>query len=253
MKTASVLLFVAILAVPAVVLTETVPSLDTTKSRCHDTVQTLDKESKTRERWASIVLVVGASTAAVGSALAGFLKRDGTRKTSAVIGALGAVLAIFPKILDTSDIDKRLTAAAPHLSMGDKVFDQIPLAPNEATKKAWIAYASARYHDCDALFPGDVPLFTADPKKGIDDFYAMQVPSEPSEVIEDEVLPTAQNEAMRQAGEEAAVLAVSRAAAEEEARRAASMAAETEMPPAPATPVKHPNSHWGPARCFKTR
>jgi hypothetical protein len=61
--------------------------------------------------WSNVFVVTGAVVAAIGSALAGFLKSGSQRKAAAVIGAVGAVVTVLPKILpDRSTWEHRLRA-----------------------------------------------------------------------------------------------------------------------------------------------
>src|SRR5262245_41563262 len=83
--------------------------------------------------WTNVCVILGAITAALGSAFAGFLSKDGLRKAAALLGALGAVLTVIPKTLADKDaLQAHLAAAEKHRVLGTKVRNQLAFArPDE--------------------------------------------------------------------------------------------------------------------------
>jgi hypothetical protein len=118
--------------------------------------------------WSNIFMVLGATVAALGSALAGFLNSTKQRKVAAVVGALGAVVTVLPKTLpDKQDLQTKLTAAERQRVVGTKVRNQFQFAgPDESLTEAK-KYVSARFTDCASLAPPeqvpDLPKGTSRP------------------------------------------------------------------------------------------
>jgi hypothetical protein len=104
--------------------------------------------------WSDIFMIFGAVVAAIGSASAGFLKSGTQRKVAAVVGAVGAVVTILPKMLpDRADWDRRLASAEKHHTVGEKFNSQLVFAqPGESIVDAQ-KYVSARFTDCSAYDP----------------------------------------------------------------------------------------------------
>src|SRR5258707_355608 len=76
----------------------------------------------------------GGATAALGSAFAGFLTKDGHRRAAALLGALGAVITVLPKTLpDKEALQAHLSAAEKHRVLGSKIRNQLGFAqPGES-------------------------------------------------------------------------------------------------------------------------
>jgi hypothetical protein len=99
-------------------------------------------------------MIFGATTAAVGSALAGFLGTEGRRKSAALVGALGAVLTVLPKALpDKTEFEAKLAAADKHHTVGVKFRNQFVFAKATESLTNAQKYVSARFTDCAALNP----------------------------------------------------------------------------------------------------
>ncbi len=106
---------------------------------------------------ANVLLVAGTALAALGSALAAFLKKEALRKTTGVAGALGALLAILPKTLADPAIFTALHAKAErHRDIAVKVHRQLGLV-NPAKRSVLTQYVIARLADCESGDPPEKP------------------------------------------------------------------------------------------------
>jgi hypothetical protein len=121
---------------------------------CDDNVSYFRNKIDGVVAWTNVCLILGAITAALGSACAGFLPKDGLRKAAALLGALGAVLTVIPKTLaDKDTLQAHLAAAEKHRVLGSKVRNQLAFArPDESVIEAQ-KYASARFTDCASVDP----------------------------------------------------------------------------------------------------
>lgn len=126
--------------------------------KCETRLDQLQQQATDARRNGNILLIIGASVAALGSALAGFLTKTRHRKAMAIIGAMGAVLAVLPKTLDDpTELLTRRAAAERHRDMALKVTLQLPYLPRtyEPLGKQYIV---ARMVDCtNSSPPGTVP------------------------------------------------------------------------------------------------
>ena len=121
---------------------------------CEDLVHTVDSAAW----WANLALFLGVVVAAVGSGLAGFLEKTTQRKVAAVVGGLGAVIAVIPKLLpDPKEVQASLLVADRHRSLGDKIVAELPYFRDDEARREYSEYAIGRFKDCVAYSPPPDP------------------------------------------------------------------------------------------------
>lgn len=127
-------------------------------TRCEARLQAHLAQADSARRTANALLIIGAVVAALGNALAPFLKKASHRKTMAVLGALGAVLAVVPKTLDDPATFKALhDNAERHRDVAVKVQRQIGFVSESEAKSALTKYVIARLADCESGSPSPQP------------------------------------------------------------------------------------------------
>jgi hypothetical protein len=145
--------------------------IDAAQKRCETRIEAHAQRATSARHAANILLVVGASTAALGSALAGFLTKAKLRKAMAIGGAAGAVLAVVPKTLDDpGEVRVLQKNAERHHDVAVKVQRQLIFFEDPAYKKRLAQYVIARLSDCEAKEPPeklpDLPLPASPPPDG---------------------------------------------------------------------------------------
>jgi len=129
-------------------------ALDQLAIACDGRINDLSAQIASVNTWANVFMILGAVVAATGSALAGFLREDRSRKLGAVAGALGAVISVLPKALpDKSALQELLTSAGKHRLVGLKVQAQLPYLQNADFIRENEKYATARFTECRSLNP----------------------------------------------------------------------------------------------------
>jgi hypothetical protein len=129
------------------------PNVEALLGTCDARLEVLQQQATSARRTGNILLIVGASIAALGSALAGFLTKAGHRKAMAIIGAVGAVVAVLPKTLDDpTEVLTRRAAAERHRDMALKVKLQLPELP-QTYESLGRQYIVARVVDCNNSTP----------------------------------------------------------------------------------------------------
>ncbi|WP_438002514.1 hypothetical protein WMF26_44155 [Sorangium sp. So ce185] len=128
--------------------------LEEQEKACNDNVTYFRSRVDNVVMWSSIFMITGAVISATGSALAGFLNSNSRRKAAAIVGALGAVLTVTPKVLpDKEHLLASLSSAEKHRLVGTKIRNQFQFArPGESLVDAQ-KYVSARFTDCASLDP----------------------------------------------------------------------------------------------------
>jgi hypothetical protein len=145
--------------------------IETALKRCAARIEAHSRRATSARHAANILLVVGASTAALGSALAGFLTKAKLRKAMAIVGAAGAVLAVVPKTLDDpGEVRVLQKNAERHHDVAVKVQRQFIFFEDLTYKKRLAQYVIARLSDCEANEPPeklpDLPLPSPAPSEG---------------------------------------------------------------------------------------
>jgi hypothetical protein len=155
------------------------PDIEALLGTCDARLEVLQQQATSARRTGNILLIVGASIAALGSALAGFLTKSSHRKAMAIIGAVGAVVAVLPKTLDDpTELLTRRAAAERHRDMALKVKLQLPELP-QTYESLGRQYIGSRVVDCNNSTP---PEKVPDPPDVPPDFSTASDPSaEPSE------------------------------------------------------------------------
>jgi hypothetical protein len=124
------------------------------ESMCLDNIANLQRRLDWTVFWGNVSMLAGAATAALGSALAGFLGTDGQRRSAAVVGALGAVLTVVPRALpDKTELHSQLANADKHHTVGAKFRNQFAFARADESLTQAQKYVSARFTDCAAREP----------------------------------------------------------------------------------------------------
>ncbi|MBJ6760612.1 hypothetical protein JGU66_07540 [Myxococcaceae bacterium JPH2] len=119
-------------------------------ARCTARIEAHARRAEKAQRHANILLLTGATLAALGSALAGFLSKESLRKATAVIGAIGAVLSVAPKAMDQPDDIKQVHRnASAHAHAALKIYWQLGFVSDRATKAELQAYIIRRFLDCE--------------------------------------------------------------------------------------------------------
>jgi hypothetical protein len=141
------------------------PDVHTMLKKCEVHLEALQQQADTARLLSNTFLLLGAAVAGVGSALAGFLTKTGIRKVMAIVGAVGAVLAVVPKTLkDPSEIVGRRMAGERHRIVAAKVVLQLAYLTHD--KDLAKQYAINRIVDClSAEPPETVPPLPTPPKQ----------------------------------------------------------------------------------------
>jgi TonB family protein len=127
-------------------------------TRCEARLAAHLAKAESTQRTANVLLVVGALVAALGNALAPFLKKAPLRKATAVLGAIGAVMAVVPKTLDEPAKFRTLHANAErHRDIAVKVHMQFSLITDAEAKAVLSKYVIARLADCESGNPSSQP------------------------------------------------------------------------------------------------
>jgi len=141
------------------------------RALCEAKIDAVREEIRTAKWWGNVCLIGGATIAGLGSAFAGFLNGQSARRVSAVVGALGAILAVVPKVLpDAADAQARLVAAERHRLPAEKLLRQLVYLNDDDYKVTCAQYASARFVECASEAPSKevpdlpIPLGTGDPR-----------------------------------------------------------------------------------------
>ncbi|MDC0711211.1 AgmX/PglI C-terminal domain-containing protein [Stigmatella sp. ncwal1] len=132
--------------------------------QCDARLETLQQQAESARWVANTFLLIGAAVAAIGSALAGFLTKTGIRKVMAVLGSVGAILAVVPKTLrEPTEILARRMAAERHRTVAAKVVLQLPYLPRY--ENLGKRYVIARLIDCTSTEPSEtVPPLPEPPR-----------------------------------------------------------------------------------------
>jgi hypothetical protein len=121
------------------------------QKQCDAQLRSYDAKIAHDRTLANVLLLLGAATAAVGSAAAGFVSHGTARKVSAIVGAVGAVLAIVPKTLpDPQELNQKKLTASQHAVLGRKCLVEVPFLPADdaAYRTQLEMFAAARLVDC---------------------------------------------------------------------------------------------------------
>lgn len=103
---------------------------------------------------ANVLLLLGATIAAVGSALAGFLSNQQLRKVTSVAGALGAILSVVPKTLEQPEVIRELHRnASAHEHAASKIVHQLGFVTAPQEKASLQRYVIRRLVDCEKDIP----------------------------------------------------------------------------------------------------
>jgi hypothetical protein len=123
------------------------------RSLCAARIEKLDHAIRSSTLWGNVLLICGAASAAIGSALAGFLKNEKARKSAAIIGAVGAVVSVIQtKVVPEKDVlQAQLLAADRHRSVAEKVRGQLPYLDGPSFIRENKKYVVARFLECAAL------------------------------------------------------------------------------------------------------
>jgi hypothetical protein len=132
---------------------------DTMLASCDKKLESYDSQARSAKLTNDVLLITGAIIAAFGSALGGFLRKDNQRKVAAVVGAIGAVLAVFPKTLpDPAQLRATYYTAGKHRDAGVRVMVQLNYFQHESFRRLLDEYVVARFASCSAIQPAsEVP------------------------------------------------------------------------------------------------
>jgi hypothetical protein len=133
-------------------------SLALQESQCEARISQLNNDIEVAARWSSIFTITGAIVAGCGAALAGFLSKESTRKTMAVVGALGAVVSVLPKALkDRESMTTVMMAADRHRTSGAKLLGELPFMEDPQLVRESAKYIASRFRECRSLEPSKQP------------------------------------------------------------------------------------------------
>jgi hypothetical protein len=146
----------AVAAQPAVAPPEKIEAMISSGfERCEARVAAHAQRAEQAEHTASILLITGTVVAALGSMLAGFLSQTNLRKVTAVLGAIGSVVAVMHKTFDDpAEVRVIQKNAERHHDVALKVNRQRHFIKSDEYQLALAHYVVVRLSDCEA---GTVP------------------------------------------------------------------------------------------------